>query len=131
MGSSQSPIRGNSLGHQRVVHRVTYIELRFFDSCPNWKVANERLQRALQLEGVETAIAYTKVESPEEAERLDFIGSPTILINGLDPYRPHEAKPGMACRVFATEDGPQGSPTVNELRSLIQMNADATNPSSP
>jgi hypothetical protein len=95
------------------------IELRYFDSCPNWKIADERLREAMKAEGVGNSITYTKVETFEDAERLQFIGSPSILINGVDPFKPEGAEPGLACRVFATEDGPQGSPTVNELRTIL------------
>jgi|CXWK01.1.fsa_nt_gi hypothetical protein len=98
---------------------MTDIELRYFDSCPNWKIADERLREALEAEGIDCSITYTKVETFEDAERLKFIGSPSILINGSDPFKPEDAEPGLACRVFATEDGPQGSPTVNELRALL------------
>ena len=100
---------------------MTKIELRYFDSCPNWKVADERLKEAMKAEGVNSKIEYTNVETFEDAERLNFIGSPSILIGGADPFMPESARPGLACRVFATEDGPQGSPTVNELRSALKV----------
>ena len=98
---------------------MTDIELRYFDSCPNWKVADDRLKEAMKAEGVADPITYTRVESFEDAEQMQFIGSPSILINGVDPFRPKDAEPGLACRVFATEDGPQGSPTVGELRAVL------------
>lgn len=100
------------------------IELRYFESCPNWQVADERLREAMDIEGVDVEVAYKKVEILEDAERLNFIGSPTILIDGTDPFRPESARPGLACRVFATEEGPQGSPTVNELRAALRLDSD-------
>ncbi|NQU37829.1 MAG: thioredoxin family protein [Actinobacteria bacterium] len=98
---------------------MTHIELRYFESCPNWKVAEGRLKEAMLAEGVAEPITYTKVESFEDAERIQFIGSPSILIDGLDPFGPPDAEPGLACRVFATKNGPQGSPTVEELRAVL------------
>lgn len=102
---------------------MTKIELQYFDSCPNWKVADERLKEAMNVEGVADQVVYTKVETFEDAERLNFIGSPSILIDGLDPFKPESARPGLACRVFATEDGPQGSPTANELRAVLKSDS--------
>jgi len=98
---------------------MTDIELRYFESCPNWKVADDRLKEAMQAEGVSGPITYTKVESFEDAERMQFIGSPSIFIDGVDPFRPKGAEPGLACRVFTTPNGPQGSPTVEELRAVL------------
>ena len=75
----------------------------------------------MEAQGVRAEVVYTKVETFDDAERLDFIGSPSILIDGVDPFRPESAQPGLACRVFATEEGPQGSPTVNQLRSVLRL----------
>ena len=98
---------------------MTKIELRYFESCQNWKIADARLKAAMEAEGLTVAITYTRVETLQDAERLQFIGSATILINGTDPFEPAGAQAGLACRVFATQDGPQGSPTVNELRAIL------------
>jgi hypothetical protein len=59
------------------------------------------------------------VPSEEAAERLGFVGSPSILINGVDVFRPPGAAPALACRVYATGDGPQGAPTVEQLRAAL------------
>jgi hypothetical protein len=62
-------------------------------------------------------LEYQLIESAEMAERLGFRGSPTILIDGRDPF-PTGAEPiGMSCPVFGTEDGAQGAPTEPQLRA--------------
>lgn len=96
------------------------IELRYIDSCPNREVAEARLKEAIAAEGIEEAISYTLVSSIEDAQRMGFVGSPSILVNGVDPFAPESAQPCFACRVFATEDGPQGSPTVSEIRKALR-----------
>src|SRR3546814_7368074 len=35
---------------------------------------------------IHVELALERVESPEDAERLRFVGSPTILIDGRDPF---------------------------------------------
>jgi hypothetical protein len=55
------------------------------------------------------------VETPEDAERLGFVGSPTILIDGHDPFARRDELPRMACRVFSTPNGLEGSPSVEQL----------------
>ena len=80
--------------------------LQYFDDCPNWQTANERL-RALADE-LDIHITYHRVSSVEEAEELAFRGSPTILIDGRDPFARGGEPSGLACRVYPTPDGARG-----------------------
>lgn len=93
------------------------VTLLYFDGCPNWRVADERLRQLADEHGF--TLEYRKVETPEEAERLGFAGSPTVLVDGIDPFATGDEPTGLACRVYATEDGPQGAPTLDQLRSVI------------
>ncbi|MGH3520932.1 MAG: hypothetical protein ACRDQ7_26860 [Haloechinothrix sp.] len=45
-----------------------------FDSCPNWRTADERLRTLADELGFR--IAYRQVTSTEDAEALSFPGSP-------------------------------------------------------
>lgn len=45
-----------------------------------------------------------RVETAEDAERLPFIDSPTILVNGWDPFAGAEAF-GLTYRVYQTPEG--------------------------
>ncbi|HMG29247.1 MAG TPA: hypothetical protein VK585_03900, partial [Jiangellaceae bacterium] len=96
---------------------VMDVTLQYFDDCPNWQTANERL-RALADE-LDIRITYHRVSSVEEAEELAFRGSPTILIDGRDPFARGDEPSGLACRVYPTPDGPAGSPTTEQLRALL------------
>lgn len=96
---------------------MTEVTLRYFDGCPNWEVADRRLRRLEDELGF--SLGYEKVETPEEAERLGFAGSPTVLVDGIDPFATGDEPTGLACRVYVTPDGPQGSPTLEQLRSVL------------
>jgi hypothetical protein len=61
-----------------------------------------------------------RVETAEEAERLRFIGSPTILVDGRDPFAGAEAAFGLTCRVYQTPEGLAGSPTPDQLRGALR-----------
>ncbi len=66
---------------------MTTVTLRYFDGCPNWKVALARLHEAIDGVGVDhVQIEVERVETPERAQELRFRGSPTILMNGTDPF---------------------------------------------
>lgn len=96
---------------------MTQVTLVYFDGCPNWQVADERLGQLAREYGF--TVEYRKVETPEEAERTAFAGSPTVLIDGTDPFATGEEPTGLACRVYDTEDGQQGAPSLEQLRSAL------------
>ncbi len=89
----------------------------YFDGCPHWRTAADRL-KALQGE-VGFELTSQRVATPEEAELVGFRGSPTIQVDGVDPFAPADAPIGFACRVYATPEGPAGSPTMEQLRQVL------------
>ena len=94
------------------------VTLLYFDDCPNWPVANAHLD-VLLLEHPEMSITRHVVDTPEEAERTRFRGSPSFLINGVDPFAEPDDPVGLSCRVYQTPDGPAGSPTLDQLRNVL------------
>ena len=96
------------------------LQLLYFDGCPHWTVAEERLRSALSRVGChDEQIEHVLVETPDDAERLGFIGSPTILVGGVDPFASGDEQPALACRVFSTPEGRAGSPTVEQLVEVL------------
>ena len=97
-----------------------HVELLYFDGCPNWQLADERLRVALAQVGQDDVrVQHRQVTSPEQAETAGFRGSPTILVDGLDPFAEPDAPVGLSCRVFRTEAGLVGVPTVEQLRAVL------------
>ncbi|HZJ04362.1 MAG TPA: thioredoxin family protein [Nocardioidaceae bacterium] len=96
------------------------VELLYFDGCPNWKEAAAALQKALDLTlHHDVQVDLTRVETQEQAEERGFIGSPTVLIDGRDPFATGAEHFGMACRVFVTPEGLAGSPSVDMLTKSL------------
>ena len=97
------------------------ISLLYFDGCPNWHVADERLHAALVAVGrPDDGVGHVLVSTPEEAEAAQFRGSPTVLVNGRDPFADPDAPVGLACRLYRTEEGLSGSPTVEQLVAVLR-----------
>ena len=94
------------------------VTLLYFDDCPNWKMTDDHL-RGLADEFDDLEIARTLVETPEDAERLGFRGSPSILIDGTDPFADPDTPAGFSCRVYQTPNGPAGTPSLAQLRAAI------------
>ena len=96
------------------------IEFFYLDGCPNSASAEQRLQTALRRVGRgDVVVDRIQVEGPEHAERLGFIGSPTIRLDGRDPFTTGTEKVGFACRVYTTPEGLSGSPTVAQLMEVL------------
>ena len=96
------------------------VSLLYFDGCPHWAVAARRLDIALAKVGrVGVTVTHVLVETPEDAERLRFTGSPTIVVDGEDPFATGSEQTALACRVFNTPEGLAGSPTVEQLVDLL------------
>jgi glutaredoxin len=121
-----APGAGGDIGGERVGgdhprRRAMRITVQYFDGCPHWKLADRRLANVLQgLDGDKFTLEYQLIESPEMAERVGFRGSPTILIDGRDPFATGAEPIGMSCRVFRTENGVQGAPTEKQLREVLE-----------
>jgi hypothetical protein len=104
------------LGAYRVVVEVTLLS---FDDCPNWRRAADLIER-LAREHQDVTVSYRIVNTDSDAQQLGFVGSPTILIDGVDPWATSDAPVGLSCRIFATPDGPKGSPTWEQLTAAVQ-----------
>ena len=88
----------------------------FFDACPHWELARDRLELAIVYAGVgHVEVDLVSVTAREEALERAMRGSPTILIDGADLFVGPVMRTGLACRTFATEHGTEGSPSVVQL----------------
>ena len=96
------------------------ITLLYFDDCPNWKIADERLA-VMTAERADLTVSRRLVYTLEEAERVGFHGSPSILVDGIDVFAEPGDGVGISCRVYRTPDGPAGAPTVEQLRAALAV----------
>jgi hypothetical protein len=95
------------------------ITLQYFDSCPGWKVADERIKAIIDQQGMDAEFSYQRIETREEAEKYQFAGSPTLLIDGKDPFASEAMTVGLACRTYPTDQGFAPSPTVAQLEEAL------------
>lgn len=88
------------------------VEILYFDGCPSYLVAEERLRQILLACAIAADLELLPVETVEEARRLRFPGSPTIRIDGVDLFPIEEqADATLSCRIYRTPEGLAGSPT--------------------
>ena len=94
--------------------------LLHFDGCLNWQLADERLREALAWAGRDGVRGQHRlVTTAEQAEAAGFRGSPTVLIDGQDPFADPGAPAGLSCRMLRTEAGLTEAPTVEQLLAVL------------
>ena len=99
--------------------QITFL---YYEDCPSHEQALERLRAVMLEEAVEAELKIIKVETDEQARRFHFIGSPTILIDGLDLDPPSaDASLALTCRVYHLEDGRISPlPSVDMIRRALR-----------
>ncbi|MEV6026406.1 thioredoxin family protein [Streptomyces sp. NPDC052036] len=86
--------------------------------CPNAPVIEERLTRAL--DGRAADVQRVEVADREQAVRLGMAGSPTVLIDGVDPFAAPGAPASLSCRLYRGPEGHvEGAPSVTDLRRVL------------
>ena len=78
------------------------IEALYFEGCPNHESAVALVREVLGELGLSTEIREIEVSSAEDAERLRFLGSPSIRVNGSDiePGADERTEFSLSCRVY-------------------------------
>jgi len=80
--------------------------------CPNTGVALERIRAA----GGGARIETVEITTDADAASAGMRGSPTILIDGADPFTPPDTPTGIACRIVP---GGDPVPSVEALRAAL------------
>jgi hypothetical protein len=87
--------------------------------CPNAAVFEERLAVALA-DRPDTVVRRREVADEREAAQAGMCGSPTLLINGVDPFAVPGQVPGLACRLYRDATGrAAGAPPVEAIRRAV------------
>jgi hypothetical protein len=82
--------------------------------CPNAPVAQERIAAAL--DGRAADVELVEVREEAEAARWGMTGSPTVLLDGVDPFAVAGSVPSVSCRLYRDADGrTDGAPSVEAL----------------
>lgn len=100
------------------------VELLVVPDCPNAARAELLLRVALDDVGLSGVLpTKTVIDTQEAAAHRRFMGSPTILVDGADPFAEPDGKPGIACRLYANPTGPSGVPALSALRKALKQAA--------
>ena len=96
------------------------LELLVVPNCPNEAAAIAAAREAVKQVGQgEVQVRIIVIDSDEQALARGFAGSPTFLIDGVDPFAEPGAPTGMSCRIYSTKDGRAGVPDLAQLRAAL------------
>jgi hypothetical protein len=97
------------------------VDILFTKDCTDWETADELVQQALQDLGLEADFNYWLVESDRKAFEYNFIGSPTIRVNGEDLFPTKKGTPaGLRLRSYFSDEGMLGHPTYEMIVEALQ-----------
>lgn len=60
------------------------VQVLYAEGCPHTPGAIELIKDVALEMGVQICLSETLIESVEQAEEMRFLGSPTVLVSGLD-----------------------------------------------
>lgn len=98
---------------------MPHVTLLYAPDCPNWPAIETLLTRLADETELEVEIERREVASIEEAQRLGVPGSPTVRIDGRDPFD-STGEASLSCRLYATDEGLRGVPAAEDLRRALR-----------
>jgi hypothetical protein len=88
--------------------------------CPNAPVLQNRLEAVLE-DWPGISVSHEVISEDGPAAMWGMHGSPTLLIDGVDPFAEPGQSPSMSCRLYRDENGqPSGAPSIGQLRQAIE-----------
>ncbi|MEV6273370.1 alkylmercury lyase family protein [Kribbella sp. NPDC051936] len=96
------------------------LEVLHVRDCPNLAPLLDRLAQVTDL-----PVATRLIESDADAARYGMAGSPTLLVDGVDPFAVEgEGTCGVSCHLYRDGDGRiVPAPSIEQLRSVVAGSA--------
>jgi len=104
---------------------VVHLTVLAVPGCPNAGLLEERLAGVLGSRP-DVTVSRHVIADEQEAARWGMQGSPTILVDGTDPFAGPGQAASVSCRLYRDGDGrAEGAPSVSRLRQAIGEPASA------
>jgi hypothetical protein len=91
--------------------------------CPNATTLRDRLGPLISAGDI---VTVRVVDSEDLAAQVGMTGSPTLLIDGVDPFAEQGSSANLSCRLYRDETGHlAGAPSVAQLHRALGLPADS------
>ena len=93
------------------------VEILYLAGCPNHPPTVDLAGDVIRQLGINAEIEEVEVTGPDDAEQIGFLGSPTVLVDGVDvePAAPSRRDFGFSCRRY----GENGVPGAEIIRRAL------------
>jgi hypothetical protein len=82
------------------------IEFLWWEGCPSSDEALSELREEMTALGLDPdAVEIREINTDADAQREEFVGSPTIRVDGRDIQPSGDDPVGLTCRVYRLRDG--------------------------
>ena len=98
------------------------VVLLVWEDCPSHHLALAQLRRLVAEAGLDPdAVERREIVMPQDAVDENFVGSPTVRIDGRDVVDPGDEGPALTCRVYRRRDGGYAPlPEDADIRAALQ-----------
>lgn len=106
------------------------VDVLYFGGCPNHALTRDLVKNVLFEHGMIAEVRDVEVTDAVDAQRKQFLGSPTVRVNGIDvdPSAAGVDRFGLMCRVYRRNDVASGVPSremiENALRTALLREVD-------
>jgi predicted DsbA family dithiol-disulfide isomerase len=96
------------------------LQILHVPDCPNNAVLTQRLG-TLIVRRDDVVVEHRVIRDEAEAAARGMTGSPTLLVDGADPFAVAGQSPSLSCRLYTDEAGAiSGAPSLAQLRAVLR-----------
>lgn len=95
------------------------VELLVVAKCPHEREALDLLHEVPAAGLAQVDVHTTVIRTQSDAVTQGFVGSPTFLIDGVDPFTHNGQPPAVACRIYPIVAGLRGTPPRHDLLAAV------------
>ncbi len=95
------------------------VTIQYVEGCPHIDATYKLVAEILESRRSPGLLRTRLVNSVKDAENLRFQGSPTVLVDGKDPFLDPNAPVGLACRLYVSAETTSGVPPREELEQVL------------
>jgi hypothetical protein len=98
------------------------VEILYFSGCPNYTPAVDCVREVLAQEDTQAEMVEVEVTDVATAQRIGFLGSPSIRVDGQDvePAARAERAFGLSCRTYIDGGRRAGVPPPEWIRAAVR-----------
>jgi len=98
------------------------LEILQLPNCPNVALLERRIAEAVAVKHIDVAIKRRVLTNRDAATAAGMTGSPTLLVDGEDPFAESGLVPSLSCRLYPADGGGvDGAPSVTALRAALNQ----------